>query len=102
MIVFSAGGGTAVPIEIAQGAKARGLAVVAVTSVAQAEAGGRACATTPTSLDLCTPVGDALVELDGLETPVGPGSTVAAAVLVNAVKVGPPRSCSSGARCLRC
>ena len=33
MIVFSVGGGTAVPIEIAQGAKARGLCVVAVTSV---------------------------------------------------------------------
>ena len=38
-------------------------------------------------LDLCTPVGDALVELDGLETPVGPGSTVAAVVLVNEIKV---------------
>ena len=38
-------------------------------------------------LDLCTPVGDALVELDGLETPVGPGSTIAAVALVNAIKV---------------
>ena len=83
MIVFSAGGGTAVPIEIAQGAKARGLPVVAVTS-----APGRPSAEhADVVLDLCTPVGDALVELDGLETPVGPGSTVAAAVLVNAVKV---------------
>ena len=89
MIVFSAGGGTAVPIEIAQGAKARGLAVVAVTSVAQADAGAGARLRDHADvvLDLCTPVGDALVELDGLETPVGPGSTVAAAVLVNAVKV---------------
>jgi uncharacterized phosphosugar-binding protein len=89
MIVFSAGGGTAVPIEIARGAKARGLAVVAVTSVAQAEAGegARLRDHADVVLDLCTPVGDALVELDGLGTPVGPGSTVAAAVLVNAVKV---------------
>ena len=89
LIVFSAGGGTTVPIEIAQGAKARGLAVVAVTSVAQAEAGegARLRDHADVVLDLCTPVGDALVELDGLETPVGPGSTVAAAVLVNAVKV---------------
>ena len=89
LIVFSAGGGTAVPIEIAQGAKARGLAVVAVTSVAQAEAGegARLRDHADVVLDLCTPVGDALVELEGLETPVGPGSTVAAAVLVNAVKV---------------
>ena len=89
MIVFSAGGGTAVPIEIARGAKARGLAVVAVTSVAQAEVGegARLRDHADVVLDLCTPVGDALVELDGLATPVGPGSTVAATVLVNAVKV---------------
>ena len=39
MIVFSAGGRTAVPIEIAIGAKARGLPVVAITSIAQSLAG---------------------------------------------------------------
>ena len=38
-------------------------------------------------LDLCTPPGDALVELDGLATPVGPGSTIAAVALVNEIKV---------------
>ena len=37
-------------------------------------------------LDLCTPAGDALVAIDGLETPVGPGSTVAAVALVNEIK----------------
>ena len=36
-------------------------------------------------LDLCTPPGDALVDVAG--TRVGPGSTVAAAALANAVKV---------------
>ena len=89
MIVFSAGGGTAVPIEIAQGAKARGLTVVAVTSVAQADVGEgpRLRDHADVVLDLCTPVGDALVELDGLETPVGPGSTIAAVALVNEIKV---------------
>src|SRR5437667_3390305 len=39
MIVFSAGGLTAVPIEIARGARAQGLTVVAVTSVRQSFAG---------------------------------------------------------------
>jgi uncharacterized phosphosugar-binding protein len=89
MIVFSAGGGTAVPIEMAKGAKERGLTVVAVTSVAQAEAGEgpRLLDHADVVLDLCTPVGDALVELDGLATPVGPGSTIAAVALVNSVKV---------------
>jgi len=82
MIVFSAGGGTAVPIEIAQGAKARGMTVVAVTS------GGSPLADqADVLLDLCIPAGDALVALDGLETPVGPGSTIAAVALVNELKV---------------
>ena len=89
MIVFSAGGGTAVPIEIPQGAKGRGLTVVAVTSVAQAEAGEGPHLRDHADvvLDLCTPVGDALVALDGLETPIGPGSTIAAVALVNEIKV---------------
>ena len=38
-------------------------------------------------LDLCTPAGDALVTLEGLETPVGPGSTIAAVALANEIKV---------------
>ena len=94
MIVFSASGLSAVPIEIAIGARSRGLPVVAVTSVAQA----RASASTHSSgtrlldhadvvLDLCTPAGDALVELDERGTRVGPGSTIAAVALANAVKV---------------
>jgi uncharacterized phosphosugar-binding protein len=82
LMVFSAGGGTAVPIELAQGAKARGLPVVAVTS-----AGSPLAQQADVVLDLCIPPGDALVELDGLETPVGPGSTIAAVALANAVKV---------------
>jgi len=94
MIVFSAGGRTAVPLEIAIGARSRGLPVVAVTSVTQSQAaesthpsGTRLLDHADVVLDLCTPAGDALVELDGLETPVGPGSTIAAVALGNAVKV---------------
>jgi uncharacterized phosphosugar-binding protein len=37
-------------------------------------------------LDLGTPAGDALVTIDGLETPVAPGSTIAAVALVNEIK----------------
>jgi uncharacterized phosphosugar-binding protein len=39
MVVFSASGVSAVPIEMARGARDRGMSVVAVTSVAQTEAG---------------------------------------------------------------
>ncbi len=38
-------------------------------------------------IDLCTPHADALCAIDGLDTPVGPGSTVAAVAIVNAIKV---------------
>jgi uncharacterized phosphosugar-binding protein len=94
MMVFSASGLTAVPIEIARGARARGLAVVAVTSREQSLAaeprhssGTRLLDNADVVLDLCTPAADALISLDGVPTPVGPGSTLAAVALVNHVKV---------------
>jgi uncharacterized phosphosugar-binding protein len=38
-------------------------------------------------IDLCTPPSDALCQVPGWEGPVGPGSTLAAVVIVNTVKV---------------
>jgi uncharacterized phosphosugar-binding protein len=94
MMVFSVSGTTAVPIEMAMGARAQGLPVIAVTSVAASEAstsghstGTRLLDHADVVLDLCTPPGDGLVRIDGLDTPVGPGSTIAAAGLVNELKV---------------
>ncbi len=94
MIVFSASGLTAVPVEMARGARARGLRVIAVTSVAQAmsaepdeAAGARLLDEADLVIDLCTPPADALSDIDGLDTPVGPGSTLAAVAIVNAIKV---------------
>ena len=46
-----------------------------------------ACSTTPTSSSICTPPGDAMIQLDGLATPVGPGSTIAAVALASELKV---------------
>jgi uncharacterized phosphosugar-binding protein len=94
MLIFSAGGTTAVPIEMAIGARERGLPVIAVTSVAASQAspsghssGTRLLDHADVVLDLCTPPGDGLVTIAGLDTPVGPGSTIAAAALVNELKV---------------
>src|SRR5262245_863415 len=91
-IVFSAGGTTAVPIEMAMGFRAAGVEVIAVTSVehsraaaSQHSSGTRLLDQADVVLDLCTPPGDALVEVDGVR--VGPGSSVAAVTLANAVKV---------------
>jgi uncharacterized phosphosugar-binding protein len=66
--------------------------VIAVTSVehslaapSQHSSGTRLLDHADVVLDLCTPPGDALVEVGG--TQVGPGSSVAAVALANAVKV---------------
>jgi uncharacterized phosphosugar-binding protein len=37
-------------------------------------------------LDTGAPVGDAMVSIDGLETPVAPGSTVGGCLLINCIK----------------
>jgi uncharacterized phosphosugar-binding protein len=93
MIVFSVGGLSAVPIEMAQGARLRGLPVIAVTSVEHSlggspthSSGTRLLDHADVVIDLCTPLGDALVRIDGLETPVGPGSTIAAVAIANEIK----------------
>lgn len=94
MMVFSAGGTTAVPVEMALGARRRGLRVIAVTSVAQSMSsdpepgtGKRLLDAADLVIDLCSPHADALVDIDGLETPIGPGSTIAAVTIVNCIKV---------------
>jgi uncharacterized phosphosugar-binding protein len=93
MMVFSAGGLTAVPVEMARGAQARGMRVIAVTSVAQSlsgepepAAGQRLLEVADLVLDLCSPPDDAAVRIPGLESPVGPLSTIGAVAIVNAIK----------------
>ena len=94
LIVFSAGGTTAVPVEMARGARRRGLRVIAVTSVVQSNSsdidpvvGSRLLDEADLVIDLCSPHADALVAIDGVEAPVGPGSTIAAVTIVNCIKV---------------
>ncbi len=94
MVIFSASGLTAVPVEMARGARTRGMRVIAVTSVAQSmsaepdeAAGGRLLDEADLVIDLCTPHADALTFIDGSDTPVGPGSTLAAVAIVNSIKV---------------
>ncbi len=94
VMVFSAGGTTAVPVEFARGSRARGLRVIAVTSVQQSMSseidpivGSRLLDEADLVIDLCTPHADAMVEIPGLDTPVGPGSTISAVAIVNSIKV---------------
>jgi uncharacterized phosphosugar-binding protein len=94
MMIFSVGGQTAVPVEMAMGARARGIKVIAVTSVEQNNFGKprHSSGTTLSDnadlvIDLCEPLGDALMRITGLETPVGPVSTLTAVTVVNEIKV---------------
>ena len=95
MIVFSASG--AVRGAGRDGTRRRagaGLRVIAVTSVAQSmsaepdpSVGSRLLDEADLVIDLCTPHADALITIDGLDTPVGPGSTITAVAIVNSIKV---------------
>lgn len=94
MIVFSASGRAAVPVEMAMGAAERGLDVIAVTSRAESSAlpathrsGKRLFEVADLVIDIGTPVGDAMVAVDGLPHPVGPGSSLANVAVVNEIKV---------------
>jgi len=93
-MVFSASGRSAVPLEVAAGAQARGLPVIVVTSVDESLArpathptGTRLLDHADVVIDVGTPPGDSLVSVPGLDTPVGPGSTLAYAAIVNEIKV---------------
>lgn len=94
MIVFSAGGLTAVPIEMARGARARGVRTIAITSILQTttgeidpRVGSRLMDEADLVIDLCTPPPDAMIAVPGLDTPVAPGSSLAYVAIVNSLKV---------------
>lgn len=89
LVVFSSTGINNVALEIALGGKRRGLPVIAITSVAHQMAttsrhpsGKRLSEIADITIDNCTPPGDATVMVEGCDLPVSPGSTVAAATIV--------------------
>ncbi|MCY3903701.1 MAG: SIS domain-containing protein [Caldilineaceae bacterium] len=92
-MIFSNSGVNEVIVEMALEAKALDLPVIAVVSVDHCTAsapkhssGKRLLDVADVTIDNATPAGDAMVRVDGLEDPVGPGSTIGAAAVVNAVK----------------
>ena len=92
-LVISSSGCNVVPIEIAQLFQQRRVKVVALVSKRHSEAtpsrhpsGKRLQDFADLTLDTGAPAGDAMVKIDGLETPVSPGSTVGGCMVINAIK----------------
>ncbi len=92
-LVISSSGCNVVPIEMAAEFKRRGVKVVSIISRAHSEASVSQQSTgkklqdfSDLVLDTGAPVGDAMVRVDGLPTPVAPGSTVGGCLLVNCIK----------------
>ncbi len=93
-LVVSSSGCNVVPVEMAQGFRRQGVRVVSIVSLAHARAspsrhpgGIKLMDVSDLVLDTGAPVGDAMVRVPGLDTPVGPGSTVGGCLLVNGLKV---------------
>ncbi len=92
-LVISSSGCNVVPIEMAEEFHHRQVRVVAIVSRRHADAshsnhpGGKKLAdVADLVLDTGAPPGDALVTIEGLATPVAPGSTIGGCLLINALK----------------
>jgi uncharacterized phosphosugar-binding protein len=113
-LIVSSSGCNLVPIEIAEGFKKTGMKVVVLISRRHSEASeskdrrGVKLPDFPDHvLDTGAPVRDAMVKVEGHDTPVSPGSTVGGCMVVNAIKAElaakltaagqPPKVLSAGA-----
>ncbi|HKS35662.1 MAG TPA: SIS domain-containing protein [Verrucomicrobiae bacterium] len=92
-LVASSSGCNRVPIEMAEGFRKRGLKLVVIISRKHSEAsrsqhpeGKKLQDFADLVLDTGAPVGDAMVKIDGLDSPVAPGSTVGGCLLINSIK----------------
>ena len=92
-LVISSSGCNVVPVEIAECFQNAGVRVVAIISRSHSEAsqskradGRKLQDFADLVLDTGAPVGDAMVQIDGLQTPVSPGSTIGGCLLINSIK----------------
>ena len=89
LLVISTSGRNPVPIDVAQYGKEIGMKVIAISSHAYHSLSSRhskgifLADAADIVIDNCIPQGDALISLEALETPIGPGSTIINAAIVN-------------------
>lgn len=115
-LVISSSGCNVVPVEIAEEFQKRGVRVVALISQEHSDAstsrhreGKKLQDFADLVLDTGAPVGDAMVKIDNLDTPVAPGSTVGGCLIINSIKAEvaerltkagqPPKVLTAGAVC---
>ena len=113
-LIISSSGCNVVPVEMAELFRQKKVKVVALLtrehslkSKSKRSDGKKLGDFADLVLDTGAPVGDAMVYVDGLDTPVAPGSTVGGALLVNSIKAEvarlltaagmPPKVLSAGA-----
>jgi uncharacterized phosphosugar-binding protein len=94
LVIISNSGRNAAPIEMAMGAKERGLPVIAITSLAHSKgttsrhsSGKKLYELADIVIDNHCVRGDAMIRMEGLATPVGAGSGVAGMFILHAIVV---------------
>ena len=92
-LVISSSGCNIVPIEMAEVFQQRKIKVVSIVttehlenSVSKRKDGKKLSDFSDILLDTGAPVGDSMIKVPGLDTPVSPGSTVGGVMLVNSIK----------------
>ena len=92
MIVFSQSGVNPVIMDVALGAREKGVTLIAVTSLAHSKAlksghssRKRLFEVADIVIDTGVPYGDVMIEIEGLDQKVGPGSTIGFVVVANLV-----------------
>jgi uncharacterized phosphosugar-binding protein len=92
-LIISSSGTNVVPVEMAELFQQKNIKVVALITKLHSEKsaskrsdGKKLSDFADIILDTGAPVGDSMIYIDGLVTPVAPGSTIGGAVLVNCIK----------------
>ncbi|MGQ4894778.1 MAG: sugar isomerase domain-containing protein [Candidatus Njordarchaeia archaeon] len=92
IIIISNSGKNAVPVEMAEGARARGAKVIALTGVeysksvpAAAPSGKKLFEVADVVIDNKVPAGDAVLRLEGLDTPIAPISTIVNSAILHSI-----------------
>jgi len=92
-LIISSSGCNIVPIEMAELFQQKGVKVVALVTKAHLERskskrsdGKKLTDFADLVLDSGAPVGDSMITVDGLITPVSPGSTVGGVIIINSIK----------------